>query len=312
MTAPALVAGSANLPLAERIAAELRAAPVARRIERFPDGELHVELLESVRGRDVYVVQPTPAPPEANFMEALQLVDAARRDGAARVTSVFPYLAYARQDRRAKGRECVAAKLGADLVQASGANRALVLDPHSQALEGFFQIPYDSITAAPLLADAVKALVPRDAVVVAPDLGAVRLAARMAALLRLPAAHVHKTREGPQSVSVQQIAGDVKGRTPILVDDMISTGSTLAAAARALAEAGAAPGAIALATHGIFADPAESNLRAAAFRHVFVTDSIPPVPTGLPVRIAGAAKLLAEAILRLHEERPLGDMALHT
>lgn len=299
MSRPALLAGSAHPALARAIAAALEVSPVGLRSERFPDGERHVELLESVRGRDVYVVQSTAGDPDGALMEALQLADAARRDGADRVTAVFPYLAYARQDRRASGRECVAARLLADLVAAAGVERVVLLDPHSTALEGFFGMPCEIVSAVPLLAEALRPLVTGPTVVVSPDLGGAKLASQVAALLGVPAAHIHKERTGPARVSARRVAGDVRGRTPLLVDDMISTGSTLRAAADALVAAGSAPPAGAAATHGLFAGDAARVLGESGIGRFVVTDSVPHPGAPLPLTTVGAAPLLAGAIARL-------------
>ncbi|MCC6740286.1 MAG: ribose-phosphate pyrophosphokinase [Planctomycetia bacterium] len=299
MSRLALLAGSAHPALARAIAGALEVSPVELRSERFPDGERHVEILETVRGRDVYVVQSTAGDPDGALMEALQLADAARRDDAGRVTAVFPYFAYARQDRRAGGRECVAARLVADLVKAAGVERVVLLDPHSTALEGFFGMPCEIVSAIPLLAEALRPLVTSSTVVVSPDLGGAKLASQIAALLGVSAAHVHKERTGPTRVSARRVAGDVRDRTPLLVDDMISTGATLKAAAAALAGAGAAPPAAAAATHGLFVGDAVGILSESGIGRFVVTDSVPGRNTPLPLTTVGAAPLLAGAIARL-------------
>lgn len=306
-----LVAGSANEPLASAVAARLGVPLGERLLERFPDGELHVALLMSVRRRDVYVLQPTGPPADAHLMELCLLADACRRAGADRLTAVVPYLGYARQDRRAQGREAVAARVVADLVQAAGFDRVVALDLHSPSLEGFFTVPLEHLSAVPLLADAVRPLLPAPAVVVAPDLGAARLAERYARLLALPMAVVHKTRVSGTEVTAGAVVGEVRDRVPVIVDDMISTAGTAVAAADALEAAGGLPGAVVVASHGLFTGPAQARLRALAPRAVVVTDSVPPPPLTLPVQQVSVAPLLAEAIARLHDGRSLADLLAH-
>ena len=296
--APLLVAGNANPSLAASIAAHLGLplAPVA--IERFPDRELHVELHQSPRERDVFLLQPTSPPPDEHLFELLTLADTCRRGGAARITAVIPYFGYARQDRRAKGFEAVTARLVADLMVAAGIQRLVTLDLHTDAIEGFFTLPVERLSAVPLLAGAINAVRPDNGVVVSPDLGAAKLAERYAGLLGLPVAIVHKTRKGPEAVTVSGVTGDVRGRTPIIIDDMISTGGTIEAAIWAVAAAGAErEGVIVAATHGLFVGACVNRLKQLEIKHLFVTDSITPGPTaGLPVETASVAGLLADAI----------------
>ena len=228
-----IFSGSGGLSLAGAVAGQLELQLGKRDLERFPDGECHVRVLESVRGQDVYFVVSTGPPVEANLVELLLLSDACRRAGAARLTAVIPYFGYARQDRRASGRESVGARLIADLLEAGGLDRVVTIDLHSPALEGFFSLPIEHLTAVPLLAEALgHSGVGANGVVVAPDLGAARLADRYAKLLELPVAIVHKTRISGREVAVHGVSGDVEGRQPLIVDDMISTGGTIEAAAR--------------------------------------------------------------------------------
>lgn len=295
---PLFFAGCANRPLAQDVARALSTSLASATVERFPDGEVHVALLENPRGREVVLLQPTSPPPDEHLFELLALADACRRAGAARITAVMPYFGYARQDRRATGFESVAARLVADLLIASGVQRVVTLDPHTQAIEGFFTIPIERLSAVPVLADAIRPHRPPDGVIVAPDLGAAKLAEAYGRLLDLPIAIVHKTRTGPEAVSVSRISGDVQGKVPIVVDDMISTGGTIEAALRAVASAGAQRGnALVAATHGLFVGSCVNRLKGLEIKRLFVTDSVAAVPTiGLPVEQVSVASLLAASI----------------
>ncbi|HLF77802.1 MAG TPA: ribose-phosphate pyrophosphokinase [Dehalococcoidia bacterium] len=298
---PLLVAGSANRALAASVATHLGLPLAPVTIERLPDRELHVELHESPRHRDVFLLQPTSQPADEHLFELLSLADACMRGGAARITAVIPYFGYARQDRRAKGLEAVSARLVADLMVAAGVQRVVTLDLHTDAIEGFFTLPVERLTAVPLLAEAIKAVRPDNGVVVSPDLGAAKLAERYAGLLDLPAAFVHKTRTGPEAVAVSRITGEVRNRTPIIIDDMISTGGTIEAAIWAVAAAGAeCEGIIVAATHGLFVGACVNRLKQLEIKHLFVTDSVHSRLTAeLPLETVTVAGLLAEAIRSL-------------
>lgn len=307
-----IVAGSASTALAGAVAGRLDVDPVRRTVERFPDGELHVELAESVRGKDVYLVQALSPPAEAHLLELLLLADACRRSGAERLTAVLPYLGYARQDRRARGREAIGARVVADLVATGGFARAVCLDLHAPALEGFFASPVDHLTAVPALADALRATYRNDGVVVAPDVGAAKLADVYASLLVLPAAVVHKVRTSGERVAVRQLTGEVRDRRPILVDDMITTGGTIEAAARALLDAGCRPEMTVVATHAVLVAGATERLAALPIERVVVTDSVAQ-PAALPRRFQTVplAGLLADAVAHLHRGTSLQSLAAH-
>jgi len=307
-----LLAGSANPPLAAEVAARLGVGLAEREASRFPDGEMHIEIRASVRGADVYLLQPTAPPVEDHLFQLLLLADACRRAGAARLTAIVPYMGYARHDRRASGREPVGARVVADLLATTGLRRLVAVDLHSTALEGVFGLPLEHLSAVPLLAAELKLLAPENGVVVAPDLGAVKLAERYARFLQLPVAVVHKHRLTGAEVSVRGITGEVRDRAPLLVDDMITTGGTIDAAIRALREAGSSPPAAVAATHGLFVGDAPKKLGLLHLREVVVSDSVlPPESNGLPLRRVSLAPLLAEAIRRLHQDRSLTDLILH-
>jgi ribose-phosphate pyrophosphokinase len=298
---PVILSGRANEPLARAIARVLQVEPAPRTLESFPDGELNVELAAPVRGRDVYLVQPTSPPVAEHLLELLLLADAAGRAGAARITAVVPYFGYARQDRRARGREPVGARLVSDLLGAAPIARLVCVDLHTPAIEGFFATPAEHLTAVPTLADALAGLVGADGVVVAPDLGAVKLAERYAARLRLPTAVVHKWRRSGTDVEVRGIVGEVRGLRPVIVDDMIGTGGTVEAAGKALLAAGCVPELVVAASHLLLVGPAEARLRSLPLRALLGTDSVAPLgASALPIRRVGLAPVLAETIAKLH------------
>ena len=308
-----LVAAGSGLPLAARIAATLGIGCATAEVERFADGELRPHVRE-VRGADVYVVAPTGPPVSDNLVELLLLIDACRRAGARRVTAVVPYLCYARQDRRDAAGDAVGAKVVADIIAAAGAGRLVVVDPHTTAVEAMFAIGVEMLTAVPVLASALESeLLRDDPVVVAPDLGAVKRAERVAALLHTSVAVVRKTRVSGSDVVAEEIIGDIAGRIPIIVDDMISTGGTIEAAARSLIVHGARPDVAVAATHGLFVGPAATRLSTAGLRRLVVTDSTPlPEGLALPIEVRSIAGLLADAIGRLHRCEPLDDLLVHS
>jgi len=300
----ALIAGTANPQLAEGLARQLGVALESRVVERFPDGELGVAV-GSVRGADVYLVQPTGPPVHDNLVELLMLADAARRAGAARVTGVVPYVAYARHDRRGAEGESIGGRVVADGLSRA-LDRVVAVDLHTAALEGFFGCPIEHLSAISLLAERVRPLL-TEHVVVAPDLGAVKRAERFARILGLPSASVRKQRWSARQVEALGIDGDVRGLGVLLVDDMISTGATVVAATNALRAAGVGR-VIVAATHGLLVPPAAERLAALQLESLLVTDSLTP-PTGtLPVTLVSLAALLADAVGRLHRDAPLAEL----
>lgn len=307
-----LLAGLGNLPLAQGVARALGVSLADCELSRFPDGEMHVEIRETVRDADVYLLQPTVPPIEANLLQLLLLADACRRSGAMRVTAVMPYFGYARQDRRATGREAVGARVIAETLRSAGIDRVVAVHLHTAGLEAVFSIPLEHLSAMPVLSAALASLPRGPGVVVAPDAGAIKLAQHWARVLNIPAAVVHKIRVGGELVETHGLAGEVRGRRPLIVDDMISTGGTVAAAIAVLLEAGAVPEVVVAATHGLFVGSAVERLAALPITHLVVTDTVSnTTPVGLAVQRVSVAPLIADAITRLHQGRSLSDVILH-
>jgi ribose-phosphate pyrophosphokinase len=307
-----LLGGPANPRLAEGIGKALGARLADCEVSRFPDGEIHVEVRETVRDADVYLLQPTAPPIEAHLLQVLLLADACRRGGAARVTAVIPYFGYARQDRRASGREAVGARVVVEMLHGAGIDRVVGVDLHTTAIEGVFPMPLEHLSAMPTLAAALEGPYRDCGVVVSPDAGAIKLAERWARLLGVPVAVVHKTRLGGAVVQTRGLTGEVRGRRPLIVDDMISTGGTMAGAIEAVLEAGAVRDVVVAVSHGLFVAPAPERLASLPITRLLVTDTVSPVgTTGLPVQVVSVAPLLADAIDRLHRGRSMSDLILH-
>jgi len=303
--------GNGNPALAGRICDYLEVKPGRALITRFPDGELRVKLDDDVRGRDVFLVQPTCPPVNENLMELLLMIDAARRASARRVTAVMPYYGYGRMDRKDEGRVPITAKLVANMLTTAGASRVLTLDLHATQIQGFFDIPVDHLFAAPLFARALQKSGLDDVIVVAPDPGSIKLARAYAGLLKREFALVDKHRVSPDLTQAGFVIGNVAGKRVLLVDDMIATGSSTAEAARALKEKGALEVYVA-ATHAVFCGPAKERLAASPIRQLYVSDSI-PVKDDYPeladrTDVVSVAPLLGEAIRRIHEDESVSAL----
>lgn len=303
-----VLAGTANPDLSGKIAEELGVQLGAVNVQSFPDGELQAELRQSVRRHDVFLVQSTSPPVEKHLLELMLLADACHRGGADRVTAIVPYFGYARQDRRVNRRQSLGGRVVANIMQSAAIQRLLTVDLHAPAIEGFFSIPLEHLTAVPLLADAVRPSVSDGSIVVAPDLGAVRLAERYARALELPLAFIQKRRVSGREVTVRQVVGDVRGRAPLIVDDMLSTGATIEAAVNALAAAGSLAGATVLVSHGLFVGGADHTLLPCKLRNLLTTDSVTQHPRRLPVEVCSLGPLVAEAVRRLHADESLDDL----
>ncbi|WNG13635.1 ribose-phosphate diphosphokinase [Cystobacter fuscus] len=296
--------GTANRALGENLARTL-GRPLGRcHLERFPDGELYVEIQEDVRGRNVCLIQPTAPPVGEHLMELLLMADACWRAGAARLMAVVPYFGYARQDRRGKPGEALGGKLVVDLLERGRFERLVAVHLHTPALEGCFGMPLEHLDASHLLAEAARPHAGEGAVVVSPDLGAVKLAERYARQLGLPLAIVHKRRMSGSEVSVRGLVGEVRGLRPIIVDDMISTAGTIAATAETVLKEGCTEDITVVATHALLVGPAVERLSQVPIRRLISTDSVPQQRT-LPFdhEVVGLAPLLADAICRVTSER---------
>jgi ribose-phosphate pyrophosphokinase len=308
----ALFTGNANPALANDIAHHLK-VPVGRAaVGRFSDGEINVEIMENIRGRDVFVVQPTSPPANDHLMELLVMVDACRRASAARVTAVVPYFGYARQDRRPRAtRAAITAKLVADMLVTAGVNRLLTLDLHSDQIQGFFDIPVDNVYGSPVLLGDVWRLAYPNLIVVSPDVGGVVRARALAKQLDdAELAIIDKRRPRPNESKVMNIIGEVAGRTCVLIDDMVDTAGTLCLAAQALKDEGAAR-VVAYITHAVLSGSAVERIGKSALDELVVTDTIPLSPAARQcsrIRQLSVAALLAETIRRIRDEESVSSL----
>jgi ribose-phosphate pyrophosphokinase len=304
-----IFAGTANPGLAAAIAAEQGMLPGACSIERFPDGESSVQLLEAVRRKEVFLVQPLSPPVNDHLVELLALADACRRAAASRITAVVPYLGYARSDKRHGRREPVSGRMVADVLEAIGVDHVVTMDLHAPQIEGFFHIPVDSLTAIPTLCNILHEKLPDGIVVVAPDAGALRMATDYAHRLAGTVAVLHKRRESGTGTQVTHLVGDVVGKSCLLVDDMISTGGTLASGIEALLKAGARPELTIAATHGLLLPGARQKLTHEAVKKILITDTVAGAPKDWPnLQVVSIAPVIAGALKRILEHRSLGDL----
>lgn len=298
-----IFSGNANHALAEEIAIGLDCPMGHASVTKFSDGEINVDIAENVRGRDVFLIQPTCAPTNDHLMELLIMVDACKRASAGRITAVVPYYGYARQDRKARPRVPISAKLVADLLTVAGVDRLLTMELHAGQIQGFFNIPVDNLFSSAHLCEQLKGKIPTDnAVVVSPDAGGVERARAVAKRINAGLAIIDKRRSGPNVAEVMHLIGDVEGKTAILVDDMIDTAGTLTKAAQAVMDHGASD-VYALATHPILSGPAVERIVNSPLKKVVVTDTIPlhdeAVASG-KMHVVSVAQLFAEAIRAIH------------
>ncbi|MBT6273032.1 MAG: ribose-phosphate diphosphokinase [Chromatiales bacterium] len=308
----ALVCGNANRALAERVARHLRMPLTKAIVGRFSDGEVMVEIVDSVRGRDVFILQPTCAPTSDNLMELLVLIDAVSRASASRITAVIPYFGYARQDRRSRSaRVAITAKLVADLICTAGADRVLTVDLHADQIQGFFDVPVDNIYASPVLLGDLWRRPYEDLIVVSPDVGGVVRARALAKRLDdADLAIIDKRRPQANQAEVMNIIGDVDGRTCVLIDDMVDTAGTLCQAASALKAQGAKQ-VVAYCTHPVLSGPAVDNIESSELDELVVSDTIALSERANScdrIRQLSIAELLAESLRRINVGQSMGSL----
>ncbi|MGL5964554.1 MAG: ribose-phosphate diphosphokinase [Fusobacteriaceae bacterium] len=306
-----IFSGTANVELAEKIAATFGTPLGEARIVRFEDGEVYVRVDETVRGRDVFIIQPTSNPVNENLMELLIFIDALKRASAKSISVVMPYYGYARQDRKSSPREPITSKLVANLLTEAGAGRVVTMDLHADQLQGFFDIPVDHLQALPLLAKYFikKGLKGDDIVVVSPDIGGVKRARKLAEWLDCKIAIIDKRRPKPNMSEVMNLIGEVEGKTAIFIDDMIDTAGTITGGADAIIARGAKE-AYACCTHGIFSGPAIERIKNSALKEVVVTDSIRQ-PEGKKIdkiKILSTGEIFAEALTRIVNNQAISDL----
>ncbi len=301
--------GNANKELVEKISRELGIPLGICKVGKFSDGEITVDIGETVRGRDVFIVQPTCTPVNDNLMETLILIDAMKRASAGRINAVIPYYGYARQDRKAKAREPITAKLVADLLTTAGADRVVTMDLHAAQIQGYFNIPVDHLSGINTLAEYFQTIIEKDTVIVSPDVGGVKRARTFANILDLPLAIIEKRRPKANVAEIMNIIGDVEGKNVILVDDIVDTAGTITSAAGVLKDFGAKR-VIAAATHGVLSGPAIDRINNSQIEKFIITDTIP-----LPeekhsdkLEVISVARLFAEAMTRVHNNKSVSRL----
>jgi ribose-phosphate pyrophosphokinase len=303
--------GSANPKLAQSVARQLNVQLGKATVSKFSDGEVMVELLENVRGKDVFVLQSTCAPTNDHLMELMIMVDALRRSSAARITAAIPYFGYARQDRRPRSaRVAISAKVVANMLTIAGVNRLLTMDLHADQIQGFFDIPVDNVYATPILLGDVFKMGYKNLVVVSPDVGGVVRARAIAKRLESDLAIIDKRRPRPNVATVMNIIGDVNGRTCVIMDDMVDTANTLCAAADALKEQGAVR-VVAYCTHPVLSGAAIARIEKSTIDELVVTDTIPLKPEAeacSKIRVVSVAGLMAETMRRICEESSVSSL----
>jgi ribose-phosphate pyrophosphokinase len=303
--------GNANPKLAQKVASRLNVQLGKATVSKFSDGEVMVELLENVRGKDIFILQSTCAPTNDTLMELLIMSDALRRSSAARITAAMPYFGYARQDRRPRSaRVAISAKVVANMLISAGVNRLLTMDLHADQIQGFFDVPVDNVYATPILLGDLWKHGYKNLVVVSPDVGGVVRARAIAKRLESDLAIIDKRRPRPNVATVMNIIGDVNGRTCVIMDDMVDTANTLCEAARALKEQGATR-VVAYCTHPVLSGPAISRIEASVIDELVVTDTIPLRPEAeacRKIRQISVAELLAETMRRICEESSVSSL----
>ena len=304
-----IFAANSNPGLAADIANILGVKVGESQVGKFSDGEIFVNIRETVRGQDVFVVQSTSTPVNDNLMELLIMIDAFKRASAGRITAVIPYFGYARQDRKAKARDPISAKLVADLIATAGADRVLTMDLHAAQIQGFFNIPLDHMEGMPILSEFIERKNLEDLVIVSPDLGSVNRARKIANRLDVPIAIIDKRRPRPNVSEIMNIIGEIKDKNLLIIDDIIDTAGTLCNAANALKERGA-KSVRACATHGILSGPAVERIRESALEELIILDTIPlSDEKKLPkIKVETVAPLFAQAIQRIYADQSVSTL----
>lgn len=305
-----LISGNSNPVLAQQVSEYLGQPLSQTQVCHFSDGEIMVELGENMRGRDIYVIQPTCEPVNDNLMELLLIIDALKRSSASCINAVIPYYGYARQDRKAAPRVPISAKLVADLITVAGASRLLAMDLHVGQIQGFFNIPVDHLYAAPVLLDYLRSLDREKLVLVSPDAGGVERTRYFARHLGAPIAIVDKRREAPNVAKAMNIVGDVKDKVAVIIDDMVDTAGTLTQAAQVIQNLGALE-VMACASHGVFSGPAIERIENSVLTVVVVTNSIPLKENAQncsKIKVMSVAPLLGEAIRRIHQKDSVSSL----
>ncbi len=303
-----IVTGTAHPALAKDICNYLGVSLCDASVSSFPDGETFVKINENIRGRDVFIVQPTCPPTNQNLMELLILVDAARRASADRITAVIPFFGYARQDRKDQPRVPITAKLVANLLVAAGVNRVLTMDLHAQQLQGFFDIPVDHLYAAPVLMKHLQTIDLKDLVIVSPDVGGVKMASAYAQALGASLAIVVKRRTSATEIQAVTVIGEVDGKDVIIVDDLTETAGTLTGAAKILRSHGA-QNIYAGVSHAVLTDLAVERLKSSEIKELITTDSTPPRENSeARVKVLSVAQLLGEGIRRIHDDESVSSL----
>lgn len=305
-----IFSGTSAPQLAQDIASYIGMKLGAIQISRFPSGEIYTRLKDNVRGHSAFVIQTGTQKVNEDIMELLLMIDALKRASAKSITAVIPHLPYARQDRKAASREPISAKLMADLLTTAGVNRVITIDLHSDQIQGFFNFPVDTLTAMPLLANYIKSKNIKDPVIVAPDTGRAKTSKRLADRIGSPLAIIHKQRPEHSKTEVTHVVGDVKGKTVIIVDDMIDTAGTATNGVKTLRDMGANEDVYLMATHPILSDPAVKRITEAGIKEVVVTDSVPiPKDKQFPaLKVLSTAPILGEAIKRAFENLSISSL----
>lgn len=303
-----LFSGSASAELTEKVAKHLGVETANAAVDQFPDGETRIRINESVRGADCYIIQSTSAPVNHNLMEILVLIDALRRASAWRINAVIPYFGYARQDKKVQAREPITAKLVANLLETAGADRVITIDLHAGQIQGFFDVPLDHLTALNILGEHLRDGDLTDSIVVSPDVGRATEARRLANFLDVPLAMLYKRRNSPTETEVTHVIGEVEGKRPIMIDDMISTAGTMRRGIDSLLKLGAQPDVRVAATHAIFSRPALERLSHDAIKEIVITDTIPFNEPHERITVLSVAEMLSQAIRNVHNHESVSSL----